>query len=199
MKLIVKHQETYSRLELLLRTFFGAIYILIPHGLLLIFVGLWGLLLQIAAFWVILFTGKYPKKYFDYQVGLQRWNLRVNARLLNLCDGYPAFGINATDDYTLLEVEYPENVDRGLMLLRFFFGAIYVYLPHFFILFFRALLVQLFVIIAWWIVLFTGRYPKSLHNWVTGQLRWTIRITLYMSYLTDKYPAFTGDPLPEEE
>lgn len=198
MKLKVNHQESYSRLELLLRTLFGALYIALPHGFLLFFVMIWSQILKIIAFWAILFTGKYPKSLFDFQAGLIRWGIRLSARLYNLSDGYPAFGIGGSDEYTSFEPEYPENVSRGLMLLRFFFGSIFVYIPHYFILFFRSIFVSILIFLAFWIVLFTGNYPETMQSWVVGQLRWGTRVGLYMSYMTDKYPAFTGDELPEE-
>jgi len=198
MKLKVKLQESYSRLELILRTLFGIIYIFIPHFFVLFFVSIWGAILGFVAFWIVLFTGKYPQSMFDFQLGLLRWGLRLNARMYNIADGYPAFGINGTDEYTTLEVENPERISRGLVLVRLLFGFIYVYIPHFFILFFRAIFVNILVFIAWWIVLFTGKYPDSFHGWVVGQIRWGMRISLYMSFMTDKYPAFTGDELPEE-
>lgn len=198
MKLKVTHQERYSRLELLLRFIFGSIYIYLPHGFLLIFVSIWGFILKVIAFWAILFTGKYPKSLFEFQVGLLRWGLRLNARMFNVSDGYPAFGIKGTDEHTSLEVEYPESVSRGMMLVRFFFGSIYVYIPHYFILFFRAIFVNILWFLAFWIVLFTGNFPESFHNWIVGQMRWTTRIALYMSYMTEKYPAFTGDELSDE-
>lgn len=198
MKLKVRHQESYSRLELILRTLFGFLYIVLPHYFLLFFVGIWGAILRFVAFWIVLFTGKYPKSMFEFQVGLMRWSLRLSARLYNVADGYPAFGISGTDEFTEFEVEYPERISRGLVLLRLFFGFIYVYIPHGFILMFRSFWVGILVFLAWWIVLFTGRYPATFHNWVVGQLRWGARLGLYMSFMTDKYPAFTGDELPEE-
>jgi len=198
MKLKVQHQEKYSRSELLLRTLFGFFYIALPHYFLLFFVGIWGNILGFVALLMILFTGKYPQSMFEFQVGLLRWGLRLDARRYNVADGYPAFGIKGTDNYTLLEVEYPERVSRGLVLVRLFFGTFFVYLPHFFILFFRGIWVAILVFLAWWIVLFTGTYPASFHEWVVGQLRWTTRVLLYMGYLTDKYPPFTGDELPDE-
>ncbi|HSV77176.1 MAG TPA: DUF4389 domain-containing protein [Bacteroidales bacterium] len=198
MKLKVQHQEKYSRSELLLRTLFGFFYIALPHLFLLFFVGIWGSILGFIAFWMILFTGKYPQSMFEFQVGYLRWYLRVNARIANVADGYPAFGIKGTDDKTLFEVEYPERISRGLVLVRLFFGAFFVYLPHFFVLFFRGLWVAILEFLAWWIVLFTGTYPLTFHEWVVGQLRWTTRVSLYMGYMTDKYPPFTGDELPDE-
>jgi len=198
MKLTIQHQERYSRGELLLRTFFGWLYILIPHGFVLLFVGLWGAILQFVAFWVILFTGRYPQSMFEFQVGLMKWSLRVSARMYNLSDGYPAFGIKSTDEYTDVVVPYPEKVSRGLTLLRFFFGIFYVYLPHMFILYFRAVFVGILIFLAWWVVLFTAKYPDFMFDWVSGQIRWQFRVTLYMMYMTDTYPPFTGDELPDE-
>jgi len=161
-------------------------------------VSLWGAILRFVAFWVVLFTGRYPKSMFDYQVGLLKWNLRLYARLRNVSDGYPAFGVNALDENTNIEVPYPERISRALVILRVLFGAFYVYLPHGFILMFRGMFVGILVFLAWFIVLFTGKYPPSFHNWVVGQIRWSTRVSLYMYYLTDKYPPFTGDELPEE-
>jgi hypothetical protein len=198
MKLKVTLQENYSRLELILRTLFGIFYIILPHFFVMFFVSIWGAILGFVAFWIVLFTGKYPQSMFDFQLGLLRWGLRLNARMFNVADGYPAFGVNGTDEFTTLEVENPERISRGLVLVRLFFGFIYVYIPHFFVLFFRSIFVNILVFIAWWIVLFTGKYPESFHGWVVGQLRWSTRVSLYMSFMTDKYPAFTGDELPEE-
>jgi hypothetical protein len=192
MKLTVKYQESYSRGELLLRTFFGAFYIALPHMFLLLFVGLWGSILSFISFWIVLFTGRYPESFFEFQVGLYKWQLRVNARIMNLSDGYPAFGMKGEDEYTSLEIPYPENLSRGLALVKALFGIFYVLLPHGFLLLFRAIATQFVVFIAWWAVLFTGRFPESMHTFVTGYLRWTMRVNLYMGYMTDEYPPFTG-------
>jgi hypothetical protein len=192
MKLSIKLQESYSRLELILRTLFGWLYIALPHGFLLFFVGLWAAILQFVAFWVVLFTGRYPQSMYEFQVGLLRWQLRLNARLFNLSDGYPAFGINAEDEYVEFEMPYPEKLSRGLLLLRLFFGWLYIMIPHGFLLFFRAIATYVIVFLAWWIVLFTGKYPMSFHEFVTGFLRWNIRLSLYMAFMTDTYPPFTG-------
>lgn len=199
MKLTIQLQEKYSRGELLLRTFFGWIYIFLPHAFLLMFVGLWGAILQFAAFWIILFTGRYPQSMFEFQVGLLRWSLRVSARTYNLSDGYPAFGIKSGDEYTSLEVPYPEKVSRGLTLVRALFGWLYVGIPHFFILYFRTLFVGLLVFIAWWVVLFTGEYPEFAHEWAVGHIRWQTRLNLYLGFMTDEYPPFTGDELADEK
>ncbi len=192
MKLTIQHQEYYSRGELILRSLFGAIYIAFPHLFLLIFVSIWGAILQFIAWWIVLFTGKYPQSFFEFQVGLLQWNLRLNARLMNLSDGYPAFGINASDEYTSLEVPYPENISRGLLLIRAFFGFIYVLIPHGFILYFRTLWGIILSFLAFWAVLFTGKYPESWHTFNVETLRWSTRVSLYMGFMDDQYPPFSG-------
>ncbi|MGJ3236981.1 DUF4389 domain-containing protein [Marivirga sp.] len=190
----IKHQDRYSRGELLLRTFFGWLYILIPHVFLLFFMSLWGAILGFIAFWVVLFTGRYPQSFFEYQVKLIRWNTRVQARISNLADDYPPFGLDAKDEYVNVDVKYPERISRGLVILRVLFGIIYVIIPHAFILFFRLIWTQILVFIAWWVVLFTGEFPKSWHEFIVGTFRWQTRVNLYMSYMTDEYPPFSGKP-----
>jgi hypothetical protein len=192
MKLTIHHQETYSRVELLLRTFFGWLYIGIPHYFLLFFISIWAAILIFIAFWVVLFTGRYPKNMYEFQAGLMRWVLRLNARIYNLSDGYPAFGIKAVNEHVTLDLPYPEKLNRGLLLLRTFFGFIYVLIPHGFLLFFRYIATMVIVFLAWWAVLFTGKYPLSFHTYVTGLLRWTNRVNIYLMFMTDKYPPFSG-------
>jgi len=63
---------------------------------------------------------------------------------------------------------------------------------------FRAWFVGILTFLAWWVVLFTGKYPDFMFDWVTGQIRWQMRVGLYMMYMTDTYPPFTGDELPDE-
>jgi hypothetical protein len=187
----IKHAEQLSRGELLLRTFFGWLYILIPHGFVLFFMGLWGAILSFIAFWIILFTGRYPQSFFEYQVGLIRWQARLQARIYNLSDGYPAFGISATDNTTLVDIPYPERLSRGMVLVKAFFGWLYVAIPHGFVLMFLSIAVAVVLFLSWWIILFTGRIPKSFHDFLTGFLRWNIRVSLYLQNMTDQYPPFS--------
>ncbi len=192
MKLSIKHQETYSRGDLLLRTFFGIFYIGIPHYFLLIFVGMWAGILQFISWWAILFTGRYPQSFFEFQVGLHKWMLRFQARILNLADGYPAFGVKGTDEHTNFEMPYPEKLSRGTLLLKTFFGIIYCIFPHAFCIMFRMIATQFLTFLAWWAVLFTGKYPASWHEFNVGTIRWSTRVNLYMGYMSDEYPKFSG-------
>src|SRR5258708_13375683 len=118
MKLTIAHQENYSRGELLLRTFFGFFYLTLPHAFLLMLFGIWGAILTFISFWVILFTGRYPESFFEFQVKLIRWSVRLSARRQNLDDGYPAFFLDGTDEHTSFEMPYPESLSPLLPLLK---------------------------------------------------------------------------------
>lgn len=187
----ILHKERFSRKELLLRSFFGFFYILVPHIFLLIFASIASSVLQFIGFWVILFTGRYPQSWFEFQVKFQSWNLRVNASLLNLIDGYPAFGFNGFHPDVKFEVEYPAHYSRFDILIRGLFGWLYVGLVHGVILIGLSFAAQMIAFVAWWIVLFTGKYPIELHSFMVGYLRWSLRVTLYLGYLTNDYPAFS--------
>ena len=201
MKLTIQYQDHYSRGELLLRTFFGALYIGLPHGFILIFLGLWGAILGFIGWWSILFTGRYPQSFFEYQVKLIRWRIRVNARILNLVDGYPAFGLSAEDDMTDFQLPYPESLSKGKLLLKTFFGFFYIVLPHFIVLYLLAFPFLILMQLSWWAVLFKGGYPKLWHEFAVQYIRWGIRLNLYYPmFMTDDYPPFHGredDDSPE--
>ena len=192
MKLSIVHQEFYSRTELILRTLFGAFYIVLPHAFILFFLSIWGSILALIAFWVVLFTGRYPESMFEYQVQLMRWRIRVNARISNLSDDYPPFGLDAKDEHITFEVPYPEKISRSLLLLRLFFGVIYVFIPHFVCLFFRMVWGSILTLVAWISVLFTKKFPASWHEFLVGTMRWDARVSLYLSFMTDTYPPFSS-------
>ena len=190
--LSIQHQDSYSRSDLLLRTLFGPIYIVLPHILVLIFIMIGSGFLNFVAFFAVLFTGRHPQGMFDYQVKAMRWEIRLNASLLNLVDGYPAFGLNTKTDNVVLEVPYPEKLSIGLHILKWLFGFIYVLIPHAFCLIFRQIASSFLGFLAFWVILFTGKFPDAWHAFNVGTIRWGIRIRLYMMWMTDEYPPFSG-------
>ena len=191
MKFGIKHQESYSRGELIIRTLFGGLYIALPHLFLLMFLQLWSGILNFITFWVILFTGKFPEGMFNFQMNLRKWNLRFQARLLNLSDGYPHFGLENQDESIIIELERPIEANRISILFRQFFGVIYVLIPHGFCLFFMMIGMSFVRFIAFWVVLFTGKYPVGMHTYIVGVLRWQFRVGAFMSFMTDTYPPFS--------
>lgn len=191
MKYGIKHQESYSRGELLLRTLFGVFYIMLPHALVLVFLMIGSAFLNFITFWAILFTGKFPEGMFNYQVNLHRWQMRLVSRIQNLSDGYPAFGLTAQDPNIILEIERPETSNRLTVLLRMLFGVLYVMIPHMICLAFLSIGAVFVRLIAFWVVLITGKYPEGMHKFMVGLMRWQFRVNAYMGYLTDTYPPFS--------
>lgn len=192
MRLTITHQDKYSRGELLLRSFFGFFYIGIPHFFLMFFCNIWSGIISFISFWVILFTGRYPQSFFEYQVNMLKWSVRLQARMMNLVDGYPSFLPGGSDTLTNVEVEYPESLSRGSLLLKAFFGWLYCAIPHAFVLYFRMIWGMILTFIAWWVVLFTGSYPQSFHEFNVGTIRWATRLNLYLMNMSDQYPPFSG-------
>ena len=189
----IQHQQQYSRGQLLLRTFFGWLYIAIPHGIILCFLSLAWWFMAIGTFFVILFSGVTPHWYYDWTVKLQRWSLRVSARLYNMVDGYPEFGMDGQDDKTKFELEFWQ-ISRGEMLLRFFFGWLYAGIPLGFVLYFRLIGSFFLMLFAFFSVLFTGKYPDDWHAFNVGTFRWAMRLNLFLYWLYKDYPPFSGKP-----
>jgi Domain of unknown function (DUF4389) len=188
----VQYQPEYSRGELLLRTFFGWLYMGIPHFILLMLLGIAFWFMTLASFFIILFTGVTPKWYYEWAVKMQRWGLRLGARMSNLADGYPKFGMDATDDKTVFEVSFWQ-ISRGQLLLRSFLGF-FLLIPHLFALYIRCIATWVLSFLAFFAVLFTGKYPENWHRFNVGTMRWGARVNLYMTWLYKDYPPFAGKP-----
>lgn len=193
MRVHIEHQTTYSRIELLARSFFGFFYIFIPHMFLMFFYSLYVMLLQVYAWFHILFTEKYPLVSFNAALGLMNWQLRVNSSMSNLVDGYPEFGpfVDRTGK-VFFDVAHPEIVTRKRLLFITFFGALIV-IPQLLVVFARMFVGYFMQIVAWFSVLFTGNYPESFHKFQRETQQLNYRISSYISYFYFSYPEFTGE------
>ena len=135
---------------------------------------------------MILFRQKYPRWWFDWNLNLLRFTNRVTAYLALLDDHYPS-----TDEEQAAHLDFPypdaHQMNRWLPLVKWLLAV-----PHYIVLFFLAIGAVVVVIIAWFAILFTGRYPRSLFDFVVGVLRWGNRVTAYAFVLvTDQYPPFS--------
>ena len=143
-------------------------------------------LLFIPPLLMLLFRQKYPRWWFDWNREFLRFTNRVYAYGLLLSDRYPS-----TDEqqYVRLDFEYPdarEGLNRWLPLVKWFLA-----IPHYIVLFFLYIGVFFAVIAAWFAILFTGRYPRGLFDYVVGVMRWGNRVAAYAFILvTDEYPPF---------
>ncbi|MFC1911970.1 DUF4389 domain-containing protein [Chloroflexota bacterium] len=135
---------------------------------------------------MILFRQKYPKWWFDWNVALTKFSTRVEAYLALLRDEYPS---TDEDQAVHIEIPYPDaknELNRWLPLVKWFLA-----IPHYIVLFFLGIAAIVSIVIAWFAILFTCRYPKGLFDFVTGVFRWSLRVAAYAFLLTtDLYPPF---------
>lgn len=136
---------------------------------------------------MILFRQRYPRWWFDFAREFTRFGARVGAYLALLTDGYPS---TVEEQSVHLEVDYPDveaDLNRWLPLVKWFLA-----IPHYFVLAFLAIGAIFAIFIAWFAILFTGRYPRALFDYVVGVGRWGLRVQAYVSLLvTDRYPPFS--------
>jgi hypothetical protein len=139
---------------------------------------------------MILFRRKYPRWWFDWNLELQRFGNRVGTYLALMDDRYPA-----TDDHQSVHLDYPypdaqRDLNRWLPLVKWLLA-----IPHYIVLFFLDIALVVVVIVAWFAILFTGRYPRGMFDFVEGVIRWHNRVTAYAFVLaTDRYPPFRLAP-----
>ncbi|GAA1222071.1 DUF4389 domain-containing protein [Kitasatospora nipponensis] len=171
----------------------------IPHYVILVFLWLAFVVLTVVAFFAILFTGRYPRAIFDFNVGVLRWNWRVayySYAALGT-DRYPPFTLADVPDYpTHLTVAYPEQLSRGLVLVKWWLLAI----PHYLVVGFflgdywhSGGLIGLLVLIAAVAMAFTSKYPTGIFEFLMGLNRWVVRVAVYAALMSDEYPPFRLD------
>ncbi len=178
-RLAIDYPERLNRLT----TFFRPILI-IPIAIVL---GLASTTLWMATLLMIVFRVRYPRWWFDFARELTRFSTRVGAYAALLTDRYPS---TTKDQAVHLDIDYPDaekDLNRWLPLVKWLLA-----IPHYVILVILWFFAFFAIVIAWFAILITGRYPKGLFNYVVGVFRWSIRVSAYMYLLvTDQYPPFS--------
>ena len=148
-----------------------------------------GGILFLATLLMILFRQKYPRWWFDWNIALTKFGTRVGAYIGLLTDVYPS-----TDEEQSVHIEIPypdvpKDLNRWLPLVKWLLA-----IPHYIVLCFLGIAAVACVIVAWFAILFTGRYPRGLFDFVVGVSRWGLRVSAYAFLLTtDQYPPFSLD------
>lgn len=136
---------------------------------------------------VILFRKRYPRWWFDFNLALHRFITRVMAYLFLLTDKYPS---TEDEQNVHLDLKYPDaqtELMRGMPLVKWLLA-----IPHYIVLFFLWIAAYVVIVLSWFAIIFTGRYPKAFFDFVVGVMRWSWRVQSYAFILaTDKYPPFS--------
>jgi hypothetical protein len=146
-----------------------------------------GGILFLAPLLMILFRQKYPRWWFDWNVALTKFSARVGAYIGLLTDVYPSTDEEQSVHIEIRYPDVPKNLNRWLPLVKWFLS-----IPHYIVLACLAIAAFICVVIAWFAILFTGRYPRGLFDFVVGVSRWGLRVAAYAFLLTtDQYPLFS--------
>jgi hypothetical protein len=184
--------------------------LVIPHVVVLVFLWIATIVLTVVAGFAILFTGRYPRGIFDFNVGVMRWTWRVSFYAIDAfgTDRYPPFSLKSDPTYPAeFSVDYPERLSRGLVLVKWWLLA----LPHYLVVAFFAGglglgwtggwgaaggggLIALLAVIGAVVLLVTGDYPVPIFDFVMGMNRWCYRVLAYAALMRDEYPPFRLDP-----
>ena len=187
----LEYHERASRL-----TTFFRIFMVIPHLFVLIFYAIAATVLSFIAWFAILFTGRYPEGMFGFQTGYLRYATRVRCYASLLTDQFPPFGAGSPDDGYPIQVtaELPEHLSR----LTTFFRYILQY-PAYLVQLALSFLESLMAIVAWFVILVTGRVPRSIFEIMELPQRYYVRYTAYAQLLTtDRYPWFQPEDEPDD-
>jgi hypothetical protein len=180
----VPYPERSSRLLIFFRWLLA-----IPHFIVLYFLALAVAVVHFIAFWAILFTARYPEGLFRFSVGVSRWQTNLLAYSVLLRDEYPPFSMDEGQYPVVYSVDYPERLNRWLIFIKWL-----LVIPNVIALFFVILAAYLVTFVAWFAILFTGKYPQGMFKFVVGALRWALRASSYTSLWTDQYPPFNTRP-----
>jgi hypothetical protein len=158
----------------------------IPHFIVLSIFNMLVSIIVFIAWFVILFTKRYPESLYELVLTYMRWTANVNAYVMLQRDEYPPFG---EGPYPVrLDLPYPAELSRWLIFIKWL-----LVIPNLIVYVFVVLALAVALFIAWWVILITGSMPRGLFDFITGVNRWGYRINAYTWLMTDKYPPFSLD------
>jgi roadblock/LC7 domain-containing protein len=163
----------------------------IPQLIVVYVLGIVFEVLALIAFFTVLFTKKIPTGIFGVMAMYQRYSWRVNSFALFMRNEYPPFTFETTasdpgTDPAVFSIEEPAELNRWLPLVKWLLA-----IPHYIVLIFLFIAVAVVKLITFFAVIFTGRYPEGMRDFVVGVFRWSVRVQSYVFFMTDVYPPFS--------
>ena len=163
----------------------------IPQLIVVYVLGIVFEVLALIAFFTVLFTKRIPTGIFGVMAMYQRYSWRVNSFALFMRNEYPPFTFETTasdpgTDPAVFSIEEPAELNRWLPLVKWLLA-----IPHYIVLIFLFLAVAVVKLITFFAVIFTGRYPEGMRDFVVGVFRWSVRVQSYVFFMTDVYPPFS--------
>ncbi len=167
--------------------------LVIPHLVVLYALALVQRVVLIISFFAILFTGQMPEGLFGFNAMVLRYQWRVVSYAMFMREDYPEFafpteGLDPATEPARLSVEPAAKLSRGLIFVKWLLA-----IPHYIVLLFLFIAVYVVVIIAFFVVIFTGSWPAGMRDFVVGVMRWSSRVSAYILLMTDQYPPFSLD------
>jgi hypothetical protein len=166
--------------------------LLIPHWIVLLFVYIGAFFVWIVVWFAILITGRYPRGMFDFLAGTMRWTNRVNAFQYWMTERYPPFSLGDEPDYPVrTRIDYPPDgrIARWRVIVQYILA-----IPHFIVVGFLFIAEYVVIVIAFFSILFTRKWPRSMFDFTVGIVRWRTRANAYgYFWMTEKYPPFSLD------
>ena len=221
---LIERAPRRSRLWAVLSLLTIRFWALVPHFIVLAFLGIAQFVAFLIAQIVVVINGTYPESLHGFVGGVLRWQLRVGAFLLALTDRYPPFSLQPDEGYPVdLRVAYPQRSSRllaGLTVLFFIVSAgvlaaagssslsryesltnlrTVLLIPHLVILVFYGIAVFVVWIVAQFVILFAATMTTGIHDFVADFARWSTRVSAFTYGLTDRYPQFSGRPGPQDD
>jgi hypothetical protein len=160
--------------------------LVIPHFVVLTFVGFAAFFVGVYAFFAVLFTGRWPRGAFDFVVGTIRWFYRVAAYFHLMVDAYPPFSMADDPNYPVrLQVDYPERIDNWRPLVQWILAIPYLFVAGIFY-----WITGVLTVVAFFTVLFTKQIPRGVFEVMMPGFRWNLRGNAYAYFATDRYPPW---------
>jgi hypothetical protein len=177
----VEYADSLSRLLIFVKWLLA-----IPHFIAVYVLGIIVNVVLFIAFFAILFTKKFPRGLFDLVVNVYRWYANVTAYVGLMRDEYPPFSWEAGKYPVTFDVEYPQELNRFLPLIKWLLA-----LPHYVVLLVLRVIAIVVWIISWFAILLTGRFPRRMFDFIVGVMRWDYRVQAYVYFMRDEYPPFS--------